>query len=373
MSVSSIQGNYLSGLITGGLNTNRNATNSISTRTTQIPADRVEINGKKKGLSTTQKCGIGLAVAGTLTAAALLIKGRAGAASKLAEHIDFAPAKTIEEAKTFAREKLGVAVTDEMSLDVLNYVNESLCFLRNKSPKNFSIKWVESKGVSGGYDPESFAQCAKMNDRQIFGINLSKNYIKNIDKILTEFINGEVERGALVNINGKLQYNELSRKMDVSSEISELANKFRQNPTSLTFKEKVKLHLGLGEIGETTDRLYLETNGDMTKLKDTVNVVINEFHPVIHEQGHILHHKKISQKDFDLFDKLEVLKQKGLSTSKYDEFTDKYLHTAQKVSDYAKASPAEFVAEVYAKSLSGVKFDKDVLDLYARYGGPAPA
>ena len=35
------------------------------------------------------------------------------------------------------------------------------------------------------------------------------------------------------------------------------------------------------------------------------------------------------------------------------------------------SSPAEFVAEIYAKSLSGVKFDEDVLNLYKKYGGPA--
>ena len=36
---------------------------------------------------------------------------------------------------------------DDMSLDVMNYVNEGLCRLKNKVPKDFNIKWIECKSL----------------------------------------------------------------------------------------------------------------------------------------------------------------------------------------------------------------------------------
>lgn len=312
-------------------------------------------------LSKNEKLGLGaLALIGIGTAAYILSRGRVGSksAQQLAEHIDFKPAKTIEEAKEYAKDKLGVLIIDDMSLDVMNYVNESLYRLKNKVPNDFKIKWIESKGIDGGYNPDALAQLVAIKNKNIYGINLSSDYIKNIDKILTEFIAGEVDRQALVKINVKLQYNDFFKKASISNEVSELANKFRQNPSSLSFKEKVKLHMGLEDIAEEMDKLFIEHNGDISKVKDVVNIISSPFHPIIHEQGHILHRINVNNRF-----------QKKLDTTIYNEFKNKYSSIASRVSEYATESPAEFVAEVYAKTLEGAKFDNDVLSLYAKYGG----
>lgn len=334
-------------------------------------SDTVQLSTKNDKL---KKIGIGTAiavgVAGIGTAVYFLTRGKVGSKSvrELAEHIEFKPAKTIEEAKVFAKDKLGVSIIDDMSLDVMNYVNEGLHILKNKHPNDFKIKWIESKGIGGGYDTDALAQLIAIKNKNIYGINLSSDYIKNIDKTLTEFINGEVDRQALVKINEKLQYNDFFKKASISNEVSELANKFRQNPSSLSFKEKVKLHMGLEDIAEEMDKLFIEHNGDISKVKDVVNIISSPFHPIIHEQGHILHRINVNNR-FDLLDVIEILNQKKLDTTIYNEFKSKYSSIASRVSEYATESPAEFVAEVYAKTLEGAKFDNDVLSLYAKYGG----
>ena len=322
-------------------------------------------------LSKNEKLGLGaLALIGIGTAAYILSRGRVGSksAQQLAEHIDFKPAKTIEEAKEFAKDKLGVLIIDDISLDVMNYVNEGLYQLKNKVPNDFKIKWIESRGIDGGYDTDALAQLITIKNNNTYGINLSSDYIKNIDKTITEFIAGEVDRQALVKINGKLQYNDFFKKASISNEVSELANKFRQNPSSLSFKEKVKLHMGLQDIAEEMDNLFIEHSGDISKVKDVVNIISSSFHPIIHEQGHILHRINVNNR-FALLDKIEILNQKKLDTTIYNEFKNKYSSIASRVSEYATESPAEFVAEVYAKTLEGAKFDNDVLSLYAKYGG----
>ena len=110
--------------------------NINSNYTTQpYPQDSVEINVKKKGFSNAQKLRIGFGMA-ALPAKALSFCGKIGAAQegvvKLAEHIDFTPAKTTQEAIEFAKTKLGVKnYDDSMSLDVMNWVNEGLTNINN--------------------------------------------------------------------------------------------------------------------------------------------------------------------------------------------------------------------------------------------------
>ena len=354
----------------------QNNYNSVPQMTQQPDTVSFSANGQiqaetqKKGLSKEAKWGIGaVAVLGLGALAYVLTKGKAGTkqVQQLAEHVDFQPAKTIEEAKLFAKEKLGVHIDGDLPVDVLNYANEGLCTLRNKAPKDFNIKWIESNPIGGGYDAEGLAQLiSSKKNSNLYGINLSSNYIKNLDKTISELINGEIEKGALIKVNNKLQYSDLYARADISSEISELANRFKANPASLSFKDKVRLHLGICDIEEG---LFIQCNGDISKLADNVKIISSPFHPIFHEEGHILHRMNITKDKFDLLDHIEILKQKGLDTSIVEEFKNKYQSIAGRVSDYAMDSPAEFVAEVYAKMLNGAKFDNEVMSLYAKYGG----
>ena len=321
-------------------------------------------------MSNGAKWGIGLGLTALASVGIYFAtRGKVGA-KQVAEHIEFKPATTLEEAKKFAQEKFGVAIDGELSLDVLNFTNEGLCTLRNKSPKSFNIKWIESSPIRGGYDSEGLAQVVYSKSKNAYGINFSSDYIKNLDDIINNFIQGEIERGAIKRIDGKLKYQDFFAKADISSDIITLANKFKENPAKLNFKDKVKLHMGLGDVGETMDRLWIEHNGDISKLSQTINVNSSPFHSIYHEQGHALHRINISDK-FSQLDHLDILKEKNLSTTLTEEFLKYHKNTALKVSEYASESPAEFVAEVYAKMINGQKFDDDVIALYKKYGGPS--
>lgn len=78
---------------------------------------------------------------------------------------------------------------------------------------------------------------------------------------------------------------------------------------------------------------------------------------VVHETGHMLHHRAIGE----AFDRLERPGPNTFSPGNYE--------IAAKVSRYATTCPAEFVAETFAGHTSGIKYDKDVYDLYDKYGG----
>ena len=72
----------------------------------------------------------------------------------------------------------------------------------------------------------------------------------------------------------------------------------------------------------------------------------------------------------DLFEK-EPDKFKKKYPDLYEFLTNQTMQqTAGKISWYAQTSIGEFVAEVYAKLVSGVKLPDDVMELYKKYNGP---
>ena len=97
------------------------------------------------------------------------------------------------------------------------------------------------------------------------------------------------------------------------------------------------------------------------------------FDTLYHEEGHLFHNKNtiLDYKDMHVVynqqtgkpDKIGAL-AKGFLESKEEQFI------ASTVSSYAKSSPLEFVAEVYARMLNGEKFGDDVMNLYNKYKGP---
>ena len=74
---------------------------------------------------------------------------------------------------------------------------------------------------------------------------------------------------------------------------------------------------------------------------------------VVHEIGHIIHERALG-------DDFWMERTKGSA--------DKTI--ALKVSQYANTGKKEFVAEVFAGSIIGMKFDANVIKEYNNYGGP---
>jgi hypothetical protein len=79
------------------------------------------------------------------------------------------------------------------------------------------------------------------------------------------------------------------------------------------------------------------------------------FGSVWHEYGHAAHKGTVGSEEFERL---------GGELPPED--------TAAKVSKYAKTADDEFVAETFAGMMAGHRYDMDVMDLYRRYGGPAP-
>lgn len=117
--------------------TGESGVNAVSIQP-QKPDEFVKQGGeeKKKKLSTGAKVGIGagfLATAGLI--AFLVMKGKVSEAKQLAEHIEFKPAQTLEEAIKFGKEHLGIKSYEDFGandLDAINWLNEGFVNVSNR-------------------------------------------------------------------------------------------------------------------------------------------------------------------------------------------------------------------------------------------------
>lgn len=393
--------------------------------------DSVEINGKKKGLSNGQKWGIGVGIAAALAATALLLHGKVGAAqeevTKLAEHIDFTPAKTTQEAIEFAKTKLGVKnYDDKMPLDVMNWVNEGLTNINNvrkgKAKLFDTIAYVPQ-------DKESLA--CMVNDITVpkYGaiLNINKKTCENLGEYLKTYIQNDLDDNILYkNKDGKLALYPFYHCGEVSDNLLKNLNKFNENPESFSLMDKVKLYEDYISMGSAIDGFYdapyaklqqllkseriqetllahsklpdlkqiekLSTDQQTNVLVDVVNTCLYSgddiclsypsgdiFKTIYHETGHLEHLVKIGKDKFSSMPKPEECIERF---GKVSDITNDFINskekqqTANRVSNYAPESPLEFVAEVYRKlinkALGGdVQIPDDVMKLYNEYGGPA--
>lgn len=411
---------------------NQDTQNINPTYTTQpYPQDSVEINGKKKGLSNGQKWGIGIGIAAALTATALLLRGKVGAAQeevvKLAEHIDFTPAKTTKEAIEFAKTKLGVKnYDDSMPLDVMNWVNEGLTNINNV--RKGKAKLFDTIGYIAR-DEESLAcMVGDITDPKLGAIlNVNKKTFENLGEYLKTYIQHDLDNNILYkNKDGKLDLYPFYHCGEVSDNLLKNLNKFNENPKSFSLMDKVKLYEDYVSMSNSVNAFYdapysklqqllkheriqetllahsklpdlkqlekLSTEQQTSVLVDVVNTCFYSgdaiclsypsgdiFKTIYHETGHLEHLIKIGEDKFESMGKSEeCIKLFG----KVSDITNDFINSKEKqqianrVSNYAPESPLEFVAEVYRKLINKAlggneKIPDDVMKLYNEYGGPA--
>ncbi len=398
---------------------------------TQQTPDTVEIEGKKKTLSNGQKWGIGLGIVAALTATALLLRGKVGAAKeevvKLAEHIDFTPAKTTKEAIEFAKTKLGVKnYDDSMPLDVMNWVNEGLTNINNV--RKGKAKLFDTIGYVA-QDEDSLAfMVTDITDPQFGAIlNINKKTFENLGENLKTYIQHDLDNKILYkNKDGKLDLYSFYHCGEVSDNLLKNLNKFNENPESFSFLDKVKLYEDYVSMGNAIDGFYdapyaklqqllkseriqetllahsklpdlkqlekLSTKQQKNVLVDVVNTCLcsgdnvylgytsgDKFRTIYHETGHLEHRIKIGEDKFLSMGKPEECIERF---GKVSDITNDFINSKEKqqaanrVSNYAPESPLEFVAEVYRrlinKALGGKEnIPDDVMKLYNEYGGPA--
>ena len=398
---------------------------------TQQTPDTVEIEGKKKTLANGQKWGIGLGIAAALTATALLLRGKVGAAqeevTKLAEHIDFTPAKTTKEAIEFAKTKLGVKnYDDSMPLDVMNWVNEGLTNINNV--RKGKAKLFDTITYMDLSEERVLASCANLDDYKL-GMHL------NVNKKIFENIGDSIERSIKSGLDKKILYKDSEGKLalyrfyhcgEVSDNLLKNLNKFNENPESFSLMDKVKLYEEFTSVGNAVNSFYdapysklenllkneriqetllahsklpdlkqiekLSTKQQRNVLVDVVNTCLcsgdnvylgytsgDKFRTIYHETGHLEHRIKIGEDKFLSMGKPEECIERF---GKVSDITNDFINSKEKqqaanrVSNYAPESPLEFVAEVYRrlinKALGGKEnIPDDVMKLYNEYGGPA--
>ncbi len=310
----------------------------------------------KAGLSKNAKLGlVALALVGIGAAVYILSRGRVGNKSvqKLAEHIEFQPAKTIEEARAFAKDKLGVQYLyeDKTNLDMINTVNEWLHkekLIRQNKIVDF-IYFTE-KDLE---NPLAITDKVLINGKECNALHVNTAYINRFDEVLDNAFkpHGDINLSQLIRKNAKNQY-EVTKPEYNCENLNKLIQKLNNYSEKSSYKERMEIYDGISEVIPYWRKI---STGNKAVMPDFLHDGM-----FLHEQGHLLHQNS------ELYAKL------GDTTSAMSkEFQQPNIkNIANKVSDYACNSPLEFVAEVYKRHCKGVKFDKDILDLYVKYDGP---
>lgn len=392
-------------------------TNSTLTATTppeQKPDEFVNSNKKpKSNKNLFLGIGAGLAAAGSIGAVIYLIMhGKVGKATQLAEHIDFKPAQTIEEAIQFGKDNLKIKKYKgftENDLEVLNFINEGFTNVSNKLKGTIRLpKSIEYKDLKDS----TLAQVGPFSK----SFELNKNVFGDIDKTIKNVLKPLEESGLIkVSIleNNKIKHSflkafdkdsieplilqianykcgnckTLKEKVDLYNSLEVLLNTFNagtkspfriikqliENPAVKeacqksgisTDLEKIKT-LSLAEQNQIVAQIFAKTG---IKASLSFNIKDNsEFHTIYHELGHL---QDIQPRCFDTTD------NHNFEYSKYPKELKKWvdngadIQTANRVSEYASHGEGEFVAETFAKLMDGAKLPDDVIELYKRVKGP---
>ena len=356
------------------------------------PPNTVEINSKKKtGMSTCTKLGISFGSLVLLGLGARFgykkflnnIYSKKLKISDLPEKIVFNKATSKEEALKYARETLKINnVSEDLSLDALNYVNKGLTDISNSHKGKFiNILGINSmdkdianrvKGTIGGVciSPAFSKDFAKLS------INLDYFKPDNLDTKLKDIY---YKQGKIRFDKGKIyKFDNIFVRFD--SKYDTLLQKYYQSPKDLSFEEKLRLIESYDYLMNNVHNLKkgLKTGAKGVKSdKVLLGELQSENHFIYHELGHLQdffnngmkqHLKSPFMYDINIRrDALNIL-----PTKSHEEFinTQSIQETAGKVSNYAKTSRDEFIAETYARLIEGEKLHEDVMALYKKYNGP---
>lgn len=364
-----------------------------------------QTSATKTELSKNAKLGLGaLALMGIGAAAYILSRGKVGNKSvqQLAEHIEFQPAKTIEEAIQFGTTHLNIKEYkgfQTKDIDVINWINEGIVNISNsvkgksKIPKKIIYKTLDEHTR------------LEVNSEGVLRIN--KSVFDNLDNTINNYLN---DGSCITFKDGKFSLPDIY-SISTLKELLRKLYKFVNNPSQCDFKEKVELFENLQNItGETNSffsnpmnrikailnnleaknkisQIGLESNIDniakmsIDEQQDLLLKYIREanikksveltsrFTSIYHEFGHL--------NDPNLSSRANLKRFYDKNKKTYPAELKEWINNIEKqkiageVSSYAQENPAEFIAETYAKLIEGHKVSDDVITLYKSYGGPA--
>ena len=410
--------------------------NSVASIPSQKPDEFVKQGGEEKEnkqLSTGAKVGIGagiLAAAG-LVVAAIFTKGKTFKPANFAEHIDFKPAQTMEEAVEFAKKHLGIERFDfGNDVEMANWVNEGLVKLNNRfkgkaqMPKNVIF---DEKYFAKNPDAEAYHNAASetiaINKKYFDGIYEKFNVLLEKGKAAEEVLRnkGKISsRDLVLSVLGKEvkknNNNLYSIKnptpwidVDLQTSLAIKAHKYRQNPKSFSRFEIEDMLMQIEDLKASCDRLFKDPLGIIKKLAQNnseffkANCKELSYYENLPKEKQIEECARIisrlskstntwcsiqgscrSGSKFgtlwhemghllhDMNTSLKDNRWGRLSKKAEKDFLadNRKQEIAEKISWYAKVDPFEFVAETFNALCAGKKLPDDVMDLYRYYKGP---
>lgn len=269
--------------------------------------------------------------------------------AKTPDFIEFKPAKTIDEAREFAKENLLIYDYQLTDVDCANYLNEALCEYYNK---NDTKGRVVMHVLTAPKEEKNFALMNCFN----WTLTVSEHMFNKVDSYIDKYLNDETVKKRCDGADKRCDLTESQKKY------FEYYKTGAKNHSALPFKEKIGFMLFLR--GFSGEKIVQNANGKMALPDGGPFWIIN------HEIGHLEHFENVGLVQYGELDtgfKKNMPREEA--KARFREMEPDWESTL-KVSDYASANPKEFVAETFACLQNGVKFDEDVMKLYEKYGGP---
>ena len=352
-----------------------------------------------------------------MVAAAIFTKGKNIKPANFAEHIDFKPAKTMEEAAAYAKKHLGVEKFDfGNDVEMANWVNEGLTNISNRfkgkanMPKE--LRWADKATIEkmqtdcSGKTSRVGAYCQGDTlafNQQCFSDDIIKEVQSGLKAIFPP-VEGKPDLFQNIMIHGedaalkeKLfnQYCKLLESPESYTRFDAINTGLMMedwiasikladnNPTYFIEKafknDKAKkileskgIDLSVENFKKLSPEKQKEYMQNFFKTAYSNNLVFgshatcrgnSKFDTLYHEMGHLLHHKNVSHAE-EFWGRLSSKSKKAFLTD------NAKLETAGKISWYAQTAPSEFVAETFNALCAGKKLPDDVMELYRYYKGP---
>ena len=360
-----------------------------------IPVDSSDKPAEKQGLSKTAKwaIGLGLTAVGAIATKKIIgskmkyqvaILKSALKAGHLPENIVFKKATTKEEALKFLKETLRVKqIDDKLSLEELNFISKSLTNVSNFNKGHVvtphSIVSMSKEVAKTNEKGMAVAAMDVSIGKNMGTLEINQEFFKheNLDKLLKNLYykeNGKqiVKPDTVYKIGDNIY-----AKPD--TEYSKLLEKFYSTPNKLSLEEKLRLiesrEVYINNLCNLKDGKNIVANG--VTINDKYKIIkmklASGYSTIYHEMGHLQdlcgRLPDIAMNPFKYYFNTIRNNLNIFPTKAHSEFmkTQSIQDTAGKVSEYAKTSEQEFVAEVYARLVNGEKFGDDVMSLYKKY------
>lgn len=359
-----------------------------------VPAAAVKKDSYKDDNKKLKLALLGLAVAGSAIAGIAI--GKHAKAQQLADIIEFKPAKTLEEAKEFAKKNLHIRKYNLTDLDSANYVNEAFVNFNNNISKDHK-RVIKNVLLPPDSEPNS----------TIFGINgvktlfVNESFIKDIDKELDNLIERNTVEESVIclgfkdkflnykNGNASLKdkfelYQLFENQINVSISRTHAFAKLLNSANVINYlKENKSLPQTISEFMELDNKTQGKILKTVRKNVEGAKLVSTDGDPfrfINHEIGHVYHQENIGSELWLKYNgisyengKITEIPQKEL-TKKFKEEIGEALtcDIEANISRYAIKDPCEFVAETFSYLANGAKFSDEIMELYNKYGGMMP-